>query len=103
VEQVQDNGGGQEPHGHHPGPALTPEDAAGQHHEADAGQGHQGPGGLNDPQRQVLADQVEVAGHRAAHGHQQVHEPGGEDRPGRQPADASDPDPVGGHVRRRRP
>ena len=103
MHQVQDQGGGQQHGGHQPGAALAPQHAPGQHHQADAGQGHQGPGRLGHAQGQVLADQVEVAGGRPADRHQQVEQPGQEDGPGGQPPHPAHPDPAGGHSGRRGP
>ena len=87
--------GGEQGHGHQPGAALAPQDAAGEHDHPDAGQGHQRAGGLGHLDGQVLLDQVQVVAQRRGERREQVDQPrprtgpwrpsGGSGAPGRGP------------------
>ena len=103
VDDVEDQRGHQQPHGHQPRAALTLEHAARQHDHADARDRHQRPGGLGHLNGHVLGDEVDVVVHRRRHGGEEIDQPGDEQGGGGDPADAPHPDPVGGHLRRRRP
>ncbi len=86
-DDVQQDGPGQEHHGHTPGAPLAAQDAAAQRDEGEAGHGHQGAGGHAGPQRQVLLEHVEASAERQGDGVQDVDDPGDEDGGGPPPAD----------------
>ena len=103
VKEVQGERGDQQHHGDQPGAALTPEDAAGEHDHADAGDGRQRPGRLDHGDGQVLRDQMQVLPQRGRDRREQIDGPGHEQQDRSEPADAAHPNVVGRHLRGGRP
>ena len=95
--------GDEQRHGDEPGAALAPQHAARQHDHADAGDGRQRAGGLDDGDGQVLRNEVQVLAQRSGDRGEQVDGAGHEQRDGGQAADAPHPDVVRRHLGGGRP
>ncbi len=98
VEEVQRERGDEQHDGDQPRAPLTSEDAARQHDHADAGEGCQRSGRLDDGDGQVLRNEVQVLAQRRRDGGQQVDRAGDEQQDRSETADAADPDVVRRHL-----
>ncbi len=98
VHEMEGERSGEQRDRHEPGPALSFQDAPGQHDHPDAGDGHERARSLDDGDRKVLRNQVQMGAQRCRDGGEKVDRPGGEEGDGRDATDPAHPDAVRRHV-----